>query len=100
MPYEVFASFKAKLGPERAREVVRFQRRHLGVLLEVGKVAPEGEAREVETVDLFLERSDFESSKVQVEECRTWVPEVDFRVWEADEAREKVSEMFVLDEVR
>lgn len=82
--------FKAKLGPERARELVRFQMRHLGVLLEVGKDRPEGEVREVETVDLFVEEKDFENAKAQVVECRRWVPEWECEVWEGDEARKKV----------
>ncbi|KAM5385245.1 hypothetical protein ACJZ2D_001206 [Fusarium nematophilum] len=90
-PYEVFAMFREKLGSEEARRIARFQRRHLEVLKQVGEVVPEGEVREVQTVDLFLEREDFEKAKENVEEMREWMPEEECRIWEADEARKEVS---------
>lgn len=90
-PYELFANLRGKVGVERARAVTRFQRRHLEVLLEVGEMVPEGEVREVETVDLFLERGDFEKSKGEVKEMEEWLEEEKCTVWEADEVRSEVS---------
>ncbi|KAF4984527.1 hypothetical protein FZEAL_303 [Fusarium zealandicum] len=96
-PYEVFAMFRAKLGPEKARQLVRFQRRHLEVLKQVGEKIPQGEIREVQTVDLFLEREDFENAKREVEEMREWMPEEECLVWGAEEARREfgVNELVV-----
>lgn len=91
VPYEVFANLRVKLGEERATEIVRFQRRHLDVLMQLGVGVPEGEVREVETVDLYLEENDFEKVKGDIEDARQWLPEVDCRVWEAEEARKEVS---------
>ncbi|KAF7563341.1 hypothetical protein G7046_g808 [Stylonectria norvegica] len=88
-PYQVFATFRDKLGPERAREVVRFQKRHLAAILELGETVPVGEVREVQTVDLFLEKKDFERAKQEVIDLREWMPEVECRVWEADEVEEE-----------
>ena len=89
-PYEVFEIAKERLGPERARKITRFQRRHLEVLLEVGKTVPQGEAREVETVDLFLEEKDFDKAKNAVKEMEEWLPEEKCRILEAEEVRKEV----------
>lgn len=92
VPYEVFSTLRERgLSAERAREMVRFQMRHLDVLMEVGGTIPAAEVREVETVDLFLEEKDFEKAKRQVRELEEWMPEVKCSVWEEDEARAKVS---------
>ncbi|KAJ3531727.1 hypothetical protein NM208_g8753 [Fusarium decemcellulare] len=88
-PYEEFALYRQKLGPENARRVVRFKRKHLEVLKQIGERVPEGEAREVQTVDLFLERNDFEKAKHEVEEMKKWLPEEEARVWEAEEVRKE-----------
>ncbi|KAK7421555.1 hypothetical protein QQZ08_009900 [Neonectria magnoliae] len=88
-PYEAFSISKAKLGPQRARDLVRFQMKHLPVLLEVGATVPVGEVREVQTVDLFIEQKDIEIARAQVEQLKDWLPEVDCRVLEAEEAREE-----------
>lgn len=99
VPYEVFATARKKLGLglERARAVVRFQMRHLGALLEVGETVPQGEVREVETVDLYLESDDFDKARTQVLELQDAMPEVKCTMWDGAEAREKVSR--VLDEM-
>ncbi len=90
-PHTDFALMRRKLGSaELARDVVRFEMRHLPALLEVGATFPAAEVREVETVDVFVEMSDFEAAKKTVEELKEWLPEIEIGVWDADEAREKV----------
>ncbi|KAJ6442432.1 FAD dependent oxidoreductase [Purpureocillium lavendulum] len=89
-PYEEFARLRGKLGPERACDVARFQMRHLPALLEVGKDHPLAEVREVETVDMFLRDEDFDKAKRDVDAMREWMPEVDIRVLEGQEARSHI----------
>jgi hypothetical protein len=89
-PYEMFCFYKKRVGPERARDFIRFQMRHLPTLIEVGEKFPLGEAREVQTVDLFLEEEDFEKAKMQADEAKQWLPEIEHTVWGADEARKEV----------
>ncbi|KAF5250533.1 hypothetical protein FOXYS1_14875, partial [Fusarium oxysporum] len=88
-PYDEFAMFKSKLGPEDARRIVRFKRRHLEMIKQLGKGIEVAEVREVETVDVFVGREDFEKAKKQVEDVREWMPEEKHRVWEAEEARKE-----------
>ena len=90
-PYEAFAALRRVVGPQRARELVRFQRRHLDVLLEVGQGMSLAEVREVETVDLYVEEGDFGQMKEHVAEAEEWLPEEKFTVWEGERARDKVS---------
>lgn len=91
-PYEQFPRLRKKLGPEKARDLVRFQLSHLKALLEVGAQFPAGQAREVETVDLFLHTTDFDKVKADIEETKPWIPEVTYTVWEkGEELRNKVS---------
>lgn len=87
-PYEAYGKLKERLGRERALEVVRFQMRHLGLFLGLGGRFPAGEVRAVETVDLFLERRQWERAVGLVEELGG---EVEARVWEEGEARRMVS---------
>ncbi|KAM0428600.1 hypothetical protein ACHAPT_006961 [Fusarium lateritium] len=87
--YEVLAMFRAKLGPEKAARLARFQRRHLEILKQVGEKVPQGEVREVQTVDLFIESEDFEKAKREVEGMKEWMPEEKALVWEADDARKE-----------
>ncbi|KAF5611831.1 FAD dependent oxidoreductase [Fusarium subglutinans] len=96
-PYDEFAMFKSKLGPENARRIVRFKRRHLEMMKQLGRGVEVAEVREVETVDVFVEREDFEKAKKQVEDVREWMPEERHRVWEAEEARKEfgVNELVV-----
>lgn len=88
-PYEVFSVFRSKFGPQRARELVKFQMRHLPTLLEVGAAVPVGEVREVRTVDLYIEQKDLEKARREVEELKEWVPEAECQVWDAEGAREE-----------
>jgi hypothetical protein len=90
-PYEAFASLGKKIGEEAARKVVRFQMKHADVLKEVGSAIPEGEVREVETVDFMATQEDMRRAKGQVEKLREWMPEAKCELWDAQEAREKVS---------
>ncbi|KAI5456541.1 FAD dependent oxidoreductase-domain-containing protein [Mariannaea sp. PMI_226] len=88
-PYEMFSFYRKKIGPERARDFIRFQMLHLPTLLEIGEQFPLGEAREVQTVDLFLEKDDLEKAKKQVEEAREWLPEIVHHVWDANQAQKE-----------
>ncbi|KND91692.1 hypothetical protein TOPH_03877 [Tolypocladium ophioglossoides CBS 100239] len=90
VPHEEFARLKRKLGPEKARRIVRFQLRHLPALLEVGREIPQGEAREVETVDLFLEDKVFETARQTVEEMREWMPEIEVTALKGEEVQDKI----------
>lgn len=90
-PHEEFARLRRTLGEEKAKKVVKMEMRHLEVLREVGEEMPWGEVREVETVDVCLEREVFEKLKKSANELKEWMPEYEVSAWEADEAREKVS---------
>lgn len=87
-PYEVYGMMKKRIGKERALEVVRFQMRHLGVLLELGDEFPLGEVREVETVDLFLGEGLYRKAVGEVEELKGLIGgEFEAKVCEGAEAR-------------
>lgn len=90
-PHEEFARLRKTLGEEKAKKVVRMEMRHLDVLQGVGREMPWGEVREVETVDVCLDGEVFEKLKKSADELKEWMPEYETFVWEADEAREKVS---------
>jgi monoamine oxidase len=90
-PYEEFAIFCPKLGAEETRKVIRFKRRHLEMMKQLGESIAQAEVREVETVDVYLEKEDFEKAKKQVEEVREWMPEEAHKIWEGEEARKEVS---------
>ncbi|RGP69031.1 FAD dependent oxidoreductase [Fusarium sporotrichioides] len=96
-PYNEFAIFRKKLGPEVASRVVRFTRSHLGMMKQVGEQIGHGDVREVETLDLFLGEEEFERAKKQVAEVKKWLPEEELTIWEAEEARKKfgVNELVV-----
>ncbi|KAK1238084.1 hypothetical protein MKX08_002663 [Trichoderma sp. CBMAI-0020] len=88
-PHEEFARLRKTFGEEKAKKVVRMEMRHLEVLKRVGEEVQGGEVREVETVDVCLEKEAFEKLKRSVRELREWMPEVEVCAWEAEEAREK-----------
>lgn len=89
-PHEVFAHLRGRLPAERAAALCRFQARHLEVLTELCR--DEGfdvaEAREVETVDLFIGGEALKEGVKRVEEFRRWVPEFAMHVWDGPEARQ------------
>ncbi|KFY95460.1 hypothetical protein V500_02775 [Pseudogymnoascus sp. VKM F-4518 (FW-2643)] len=91
--YEVYCRNKKRYGKERAKAIVMFQLRHMPILAELEqKMNLEGaEVQEVETVDLFMDDVQFETSKGMVEELRNDFPELaeDIRVWEGDALRMK-----------
>ncbi|KAK1140465.1 hypothetical protein N8T08_010309 [Aspergillus melleus] len=92
-PYSLYSDLKGMLAPKAAREVLEFYRRHLPIMLGLVKAErlENTEAREVETVDVFLKESAWDKGLGMVRELRQDVPEAahDIRVWEADEARRK-----------
>lgn len=90
-PYDLFAWFRKILGDPKAAEVVRFYMRHLEVLKEVGEQVPEGQIREVETADLFVDAEEFEKAKESVRESKKWLPGFECDIWNAEEAKAKVS---------
>ncbi|TQV94315.1 hypothetical protein V2A60_002648 [Cordyceps javanica] len=89
-PYKDFADLKTRLGSaDKARDTLRFMRSHVDVLKEVGREVPEGEVRDVESVDMFLEQEDFEKAKSLVDDLKTNVPDIEVNVWPGEEARKK-----------
>lgn len=91
-PYKDFAFLKEQLGSvDEARSVLKFMLSHVEYLKEVGQQVPEGEVRDVETVDMFLEQDDFEKAKNLVDDLKTNVPDITIDVFSGEEAREKVS---------
>ncbi|RYP91900.1 hypothetical protein DL770_001960 [Monosporascus sp. CRB-9-2] len=92
-PYEAFAQQRlAGRAPERAAELARFQVAHVRTLTEL--CAHEGwdalaECREVETVDLYLDEGDRDAAFAEVRELGRWAPELEMRMWDATEARER-----------
>lgn len=130
VPYEVFVQLSRRLGSEKARDLTRFQMRHLDILREVdgevssgavpqeetmareggvardvkenskgGDVLGVGEVREVETVDLFLEKKDFEKAKKDAAATKKWIPEFEYQIWEGEQIETKVSSYLILLEV-
>ncbi|KAI9170874.1 GTP-binding protein RHO1 [Paramyrothecium foliicola] len=89
-PYELFPRLRQKFGPEKARDIINFQLKHLKALQEVGAQFPLGQVREVETVDLYLYAEDLNKVKKDIDEAKPWFPEASFTVWEdADKIKEK-----------
>lgn len=99
-PYEVYRGLKARFGPGRARHIVEFQRRHLGLLLEMAEAEgflEASEVREVDTVDLFVDEEAWKEAVGMVEELRTEWKEgaADIEVSEGPVAREVCSFPFL-----
>jgi hypothetical protein len=88
--YQAFAEVKQNLGVETAVELIRFWRMHLDCLRELcmAENFEAAECREVETADLAIDEMEFKKAKVEVEELQKYMPEVEIKVWEGDEARE------------
>lgn len=89
-PHEMFEVLRTKIGDAKARDVTRFQMRHLDILMQVGRELPVGEVREVETVDVVVGEQDMKYAREQVEEVKKWIPEHEVRIWEKEEAIAKV----------
>ncbi|KAL3423093.1 oxidoreductase OrdL 1 [Phlyctema vagabunda] len=94
-PYELFSQMKSKLGVEQAKKIVGFQMMHLKVLPSLAREKGWGkaEAREVETVDLFLDDAALLKAKAELAELHTYMPELGkgFQVWDAQEAQKRFS---------
>ena len=89
-PYEAFSSLRLKHGDERAAEIVRFQMRHVDVLVDLCEKEEiyAAECRRIETVDVFLDGNAFDEKKRKVQELKESMPEVKVQLWEEKEARE------------
>ncbi|KAF5858695.1 hypothetical protein ETB97_003862 [Aspergillus alliaceus] len=92
-PYHMYSDLKGLLGKEGAKRVLRFQMRHLPTILELvnAEGLEDAEAREVETVDIFIEQTMWDKAQVMVQELRREVPECaqDTMIWDAKQAQEK-----------
>ncbi|KAH4188124.1 hypothetical protein HBH70_123240 [Parastagonospora nodorum] len=90
-PYEAFHMFSQQYSKERAVALTRFQMRHLKCLVDLCKSEGiEGaEAREVETVDIFLDDVAWKKALKDVDEMRKWMPGIEIKTWEGNEAQEK-----------
>jgi hypothetical protein len=89
-PHELFSFMRRqKMSEERAAALVRFQLAHLGVLTDLCQT--EGwdvaECRDVETVDLYLTDEDREAAFKEVRNVQKWVPELDIKMWDTEEAQ-------------
>ena len=94
VPHEELDKLTARLGVERAADLVRFQMRHLECLREVCEMVDatssreKTEFREVETVDLYVDENVFYEARGKVERMRKVMPDVEVKVWTADEAKQ------------
>jgi glycine/D-amino acid oxidase-like deaminating enzyme len=90
-PYATYSSMKARFGIESAKKILRFQQRHLPIILDLASAEglEDSEAIEVETVDMFTDSSAWENAKRMVRELRQDVPEaaLDLIVWDSEDAR-------------
>lgn len=88
--YEAFSRFRKVFSDERAAALTRFQIRHVECLTKLCQAEgiETAEAREVETVDLFLDEDTFQKTVKDVEAVKKCLPEVDIDVWDGSKARE------------
>lgn len=88
--YESFTRFSKILPKDRAAALTRFRMRHVDLLINLCR--KEGinvaEARNVETVDLFLDHRTFDEAVKDVTEMKRWLPEVEVEIWDELKARE------------
>jgi hypothetical protein len=89
-PHDSFHRLCKSFPRDRAAALVRFQARHVDCLTELCRAEgiEAAEAREVETVDLFVDHEAFRGAGKQVEECRKWMPEMEAEIWDGEEMRE------------
>lgn len=89
-PYEIFARLSKHMPKDRAAALVRFQMRHIEILIGLCKSESieATEARNVQTVDLFLDEETFHGAVENVEEMKRHLPEVEITVWDGQKARE------------
>ena len=93
VPHEELAKLTPRFGAKRAAELVRFQMRHLESLREICELVDrengkdKTEFREVETVDLYIDKGLFSEAKGKVEVMKKVMPDAVVKVWEADSAK-------------
>lgn len=87
--WECYPRIKKHLGPERAAVLTRFQRNHLDVLVRLCEDLhlDAAEAREVETVDLFLDSESFETAVKKANETVQALPEEEYKIFDRLEAQ-------------
>ncbi|KAK8068718.1 FAD dependent oxidoreductase-domain-containing protein [Apiospora phragmitis] len=87
----VYPRLAKHVGKDRAIALTRFQRKHLDLLLELCNTTgiDAAEAREVETVDLFLDSASFADAVKGVKETEPMLPEEEMKIWEREEAQKK-----------
>lgn len=89
-PYRDFIDHRKTLGSDNeACQVVRFIMKHLPTLKEFTDTFPQAQIREVETVDLFMVEKDFEAAKKDVAITQKALPEIEMKIWDAQQTREK-----------
>lgn len=88
-PWEAYPALAKHMDDDRAVALTLFQRQHVKFLIELCDAAgiQAADAREVETVDLFLDEASFADAVKKVEKTRSKLPEEKMRIWERDEAR-------------
>lgn len=88
--YADYGLLKKKFGADRAVAIIRFQRKHLAILPELCRAEhiDVAECRDVETVDLFLDRPSFDKYSKEVEEFSKIVPEAIHTISNSKEAQE------------
>lgn len=88
-PYEVFTRFCKNVTRDRAAALVRFQMRHIDCLVKLCQEEniEAAEARNVETVDLFLDDLAFQKALEDVEKMKEWLPEIKITVWDKQGAQ-------------
>lgn len=94
VPHEELDKLTPRFGVKRAAKLVQFQMRHLECLREVCELVDatssreKTEFREVETVDLYVDEGVFDEARGKVERMKAVMPDVDVKVWTADEAKQ------------
>lgn len=88
--YDVYPRFAKTMPRDRAVALTRFQLQHLDVLVDLCKARgiDAAEARQVETVDLFLDKTAFEKAVRNVDETKANLPEDATKTWQGKEAQE------------
>ena len=89
-PYEAFSLFSKNHSKDRAAALTRFRMRHVSSLIELcqNEGIEAAEARQVETVDIFLDEKMYQKTIEHVKETRKWMPEVEIEIWDGQQAQE------------
>ncbi|KAK8106683.1 hypothetical protein PG999_010042 [Apiospora kogelbergensis] len=89
--YDVYPRFAKTMPRDRAVALTRFQLKHLDVLVNICKARgiDAAETRQVETVDLFLDKASFDKAVRNAKETKANLPEDATRTWQRQEAQEK-----------